>query len=59
MGYADDVAGCFEQLNMNTQAQSVRLVDGDAQLFLVATISDIGAATAKDFMKLIEAGFQH
>jgi hypothetical protein len=33
------VAGCFEQLNLNTQAQSV-CVGGDAQLLLVATTSD-------------------
>ena len=31
--------GCFEQLNLNTQAHSVRL-GGDAQLLLVASTRD-------------------
>jgi hypothetical protein len=37
-----NVAGSFEQLNLNTQAQSVRF-GGDAQLLLVSTTSDIGS----------------
>jgi len=38
MGYVDDVAGSFEQMNLNMQAQSVCL-GVDAQLLLMASTS--------------------
>ncbi len=38
MGHVNDVAGSFEQLNLNMQTQSV-CVGGGAQLLLVSTSS--------------------
>jgi hypothetical protein len=52
--YDAGAAGCFEQLNLNSQAQSV-CVGVDTQSLLVATTSDIGRRRVKNCLKVVVA----
>jgi hypothetical protein len=52
MGHGDGIAGRLEQLNLNTEAQSVCL-GVDAQLLLVASTSDVQWVASKLLLNLL------